>query len=74
MTDLVNLLKETCPLVDFNKKKLLSGKVIDSMDIVNIIAAVENKYGIDVEFDMITADNFDSVDAIYDMINRLKQK
>ena len=74
MTDLGNLLKETCPLVDFDKNNLLSGKVIDSMDIVNIIAAIENKYGIDVEFEMITSDNFDSVDAIYEMINKLKQK
>lgn len=73
MPELLLLLKDCCPAVDFSKeKKLMTNKIIDSMDIVNIIAALENKYDISIEFDMITADNFDSVESINAMIKKLQ--
>ena len=73
MTELALLLKECCPMVDFRKEKnLMTNKIIDSMDIVNIIAALENKYDISIEFDMITAENFDSIETINAMIRKLQ--
>lgn len=73
MTELALLLKECCPMVDFSKEKnLMTNKIIDSMDIVNIIAALENKYDISIEFDMITAENFDSIETINAMIRKLQ--
>ena len=73
MTDLMILLKECCPVIDFSKeKKLMTNKIIDSMDIVNIIAALENKYDIGIEFDMITSENFDSIETINAMIKKLQ--
>lgn len=73
MKELHNLLKECCPLIDFRKeKKLITNKIIDSMDIVNIIDAIENKYNISIEFEMINAENFDSIEAMDAMIKKLK--
>ena len=73
MTELYDLLKECCPLVDFKKEnKLITNKIIDSMDIVNIIDAIENKYNISIEFEMINAENFDSIEAMDAMIKKLK--
>ena len=73
MSDLLTLLKECCPVVDFSKeKKLMTNKIIDSMDILNIIATLENKYDISIEFDMITAENFDSAESIDAMIKKLQ--
>ena len=74
MDELKNLLKETCPVVNFNKENLMTNKVIDSMDIINIIAALENKYDINIEFDMIVAENFDSVEAIMAMVTKLQKQ
>ncbi len=75
MNELGELLKKCCPVVNFEKEKyLLSNKIIDSMDIVNIIDAIETRYEISIEFDMITADNFDSLASINAMIERLKQR
>ena len=54
------------------EKNLMTNKIIDSMDIVNIIAALENKYDISIEFDMITAENFDSIETINAMIRKLQ--
>jgi len=42
------------------------------MDIVNIIDAIENKYNISIEFEMINAENFDSIEAMDAMIKKLK--
>ena len=60
-------------MVDFiNEKSLITNKVIDSMDIVNIIEAIENKYDISIEFEMINAENFDSIEAMEAMIKKLQ--
>ncbi len=74
MEELNLLLKECCPMVDFSKEKnLITNKTIDSMDIVNIISALEEKFNISIEFEMITPDNFDSVESIEAMVKRLQE-
>ncbi len=73
MKELYNILKECCPRVDFERqKKLITNKIIDSMDIVNIISALEERYNISIEFDMISPENFDSVESIEAMVKRLQ--
>ena len=45
MEEMLTLLKECCPMVDFiNEKHLWSDRVIDSMDVVNIMSSIEDKY------------------------------
>lgn len=74
MEELNLLLKECCPMVDFSKEKnLITNKTIDSMDIVNIISALEEKYNISIEFEMISPENFDSVESIETMVKRLQE-
>ena len=74
MEELLRLLTECCPMVDFrHEKKLWSSKVIDSMDVVNIMSAVEEKYNISIDYCMITHENFDSAEAIMSLIERLTQ-
>lgn len=74
MEELNLLLKECCPMVDFSKEKnLITNKTIDSMDIVNIISALEEKYNISIEFEMISPENFDSVESIEAMVKRLQE-
>lgn len=74
MEEINLLLKECCPMVDFSKEKsLITNKTIDSMDIVNIISALEEKYNISIEFEMISPENFDSVESIEAMVKRLQE-
>jgi acyl carrier protein len=74
MDELIQLLEDSCHMVDFKTEKhLWSGKLIDSMDLVNIMTAIEEKYGICIEIDMITAENFDSAESIYNLINKLRE-
>ncbi len=74
MEELLELLKECLPTVDFSTEKtLVSNKTIDSMDLVNVIYALETHYDISIEYDMICEENFDSAEAILALVQRLKQ-
>ena len=47
MDELIQILEDSCHMVDFRTEKhLWSSKLIDSMDLVNIMTALEDKYGI----------------------------
>lgn len=53
-------------------KKLVTDGIIDSVDIVSLIADLEDAFGISVPMEDIIEDNFDSASAMLAMINRLK--
>ena len=74
MEELMVLLKNCCPTVDFaNEKHLMSEKVLDSMDIVSIMEKIEDQYNISIEYDMIIPANFDSAESLYALVRRLKK-
>lgn len=74
MEKLLKLLKtfNTSITVDMDKKLVTDG-VIDSVDIVSLIAELEEEFGISIPMEDVIEDNFDSVSAIWNMIQRLKQ-
>ena len=75
MDELKALLAECCPTVNFEKEQhLMSEKVLDSMDIVNIMSRLEDEYEISIDYEMLTPENFDSVKQIYEMVKRLKHR
>ncbi len=55
--------------VDFyNCTGIISDKMIDSIEFLDLITALEERFGIEIPSDKITAQNFDSVDSIVDVI------
>ena len=73
MTELLRLLKQVCPEVDFeNQGNLVSDGVIDSLSIVKIIDVIELNYSIKLCGDDIIPENFESLECILSMINRLR--
>ncbi len=73
MEKLLEILKNCCPTVDFeNEKQLVSGKVIDSMDLVAIISDIEDEFDVSIDIVDIDPVNFDSVEAIWALIESLK--
>lgn len=72
MEKLLALLKQINAEIDFeNEKELVNSGALDSLVIVEIITAIEDKYGITINPDDIDPDNFQSAEAIFDMINRM---
>lgn len=53
---------------DLDSNSLLSEHIIDSLDIMAIVSALETKYGKNLDFSFIQKDNFESAKALKNMI------
>lgn len=73
MEQLLELLKEVKSDIDFEKETdLVDEGLLDSLEIVTIIASIEEKFGIEIDPDDIDPDNFQSAEAMWEMIQRLR--
>ncbi len=73
MNELLNLLKENCPGVDFeNSNSLVDDEILESLDIVTIVSAIMDEYNVEISVEDLIPENFNSVSAMYDLITRLK--
>ena len=72
MEALLNILNELHPEVDFETEtRLIDNKVLDSFDIVTIVAEVDAEYDVQIPAVELTPDNFNSAQAIWDYIQSL---
>lgn len=73
MDRLYEILEDIRPDVDFrNIKSLVTSNYIDSFDIVTIISYIEDEYSIEIPVEEMRAKNFDSAEAIMEMISEIK--
>ena len=72
MEALLNILSELHPEVDFETcTTLIDDKILDSFDIVTIVAEVDAQFGVTIPPEELTPENFRSVQTLYDLITRL---
>ena len=50
----------------------MEGGFIDSFELMNLIMALNKTFGVNIELSDMTPENFNTVDAIAAMIDRLK--
>lgn len=73
MEKVLEILSNSCPTIDFeNEKKLMTDKVIDSVDLVSIIFDLEDAFGVSIDMEVIDPENFDSAEAIWELIQSLQ--
>ena len=73
MEEVLVFLKETLPTVDFaDGENLISKGILDSLAIISIVMGIAEKYGVSVDVDDISVENFDSVEKIAELIERKK--
>jgi D-alanine--poly(phosphoribitol) ligase subunit 2 len=73
MEQLFELLEGIRPDVDFRTLEgLVTGSYIDSFDIVSIINAVEDEYGIEIPVESMLPENFESAAAIMNLVDSLR--
>ncbi len=53
-------------------KRIVSDGVVDSVDLVGIVAELEEEFGVEIPMDEISPENFDSLPAMQSMLERLK--
>lgn len=75
MEKLLEILEDIRPDVDFNEEKeLMDGGILDSFDVVTIISELNDEYDIHITVDELKPENFNSVECIMAMVNRLKNQ
>lgn len=73
MEKLLEILENVKPGVDFTKEEnIVEDGIIDSFDIVTIVAQISEEFDIDFPVNEIIPENFNSVEALYAVIERLQ--
>lgn len=73
MEQLLEILKGIRPDVDFeNEKELIDDGILDSFDVVSIISEIDEKLGVQIRITELDPENFNSVEAIWNLIQGLK--
>ena len=72
MEALLDILQGLHPEVDFSTcDTLIDGKILDSFDIVTIVAEVNAEYDVAIPAEEMIPENFNSVSALWALIEKL---
>ena len=75
MEQLMEILKELRPDVDVvTEKALIDNAILDSFDIVSLIGELNDAFGVEIEFEDMEPENFNSAEDMYKLIQRLQQE
>ena len=74
MDKLIDILTELHPDVDFETENgLIDGGILDSFDIVTIVAEIDDVFDVEIPAEELTPENFNSAEALYGLIQRLAE-
>lgn len=69
---LLKILNELRPDVDFeNETALVTDGILDSFDIVSLVAELNGEFDVTIGVDDLEPENFDTVDAMVQLLNDL---
>jgi len=72
MDKLMRILSELRSDIDFETEDaLIDGGMLDSFDIVTLVAEIDDAFGIEVPAEALIPENFNSAKAIFALIQRL---
>lgn len=74
MEKCLDILMEIDDSIDWKAQKaLVNDRLLDSFAVISLIAELEEQFDIEIEAAEIIPENLNSVDAIWKMIQRLKE-
>ena len=75
MEELLEILRDLHPEVEFETcGTLIDDKILDSFDIVSIIAEIEDQFDVVITAEKIIPQNFNSAKALYALIQELEDE
>ncbi|MBQ7248304.1 MAG: acyl carrier protein [Lachnospiraceae bacterium] len=75
MEELLEILQDLHPEVDFDEcDTLVDDKILDSFDIISLITEINSTFDVAVPAEEIIPENFNSAEALWDMIERLRDE
>ena len=74
MEELLEILNDIQPGVDFeNEKHLIDDHLLDSLSIISLVAELEDSFDVTIPAVEIIPDNFNSAEAMLEMLQRLQE-
>jgi len=75
MNELMEILEELRPDVDFeNEKALIGNGILDSFDIVSLVTALNDAFDIEIKPNDLVPENFNSAAAILALVEKLQDE
>ena len=72
MNELIEILENLHPEVDFATcTTLIDDKILDSFDIISVISEINEEFDVVIPAEEIIPENFNSAQALYELITRL---
>lgn len=74
MEKLLDILSELHPEVDFEEEKaLVDSGILDSFDIVTIVAEIDDGFDVQIPAEELTPENFNSARSLWALVRRLME-
>ena len=75
MSELLQILQDMHPDVDFEThQSLIDDKVIDSFDVITLVAEINDRMDIAIPAEELVPENFNSYAALQALLNRLEDE
>lgn len=75
MEELMEILEELRPDVDFEEEKgLIADGILDSFDIMSLVGSIDDEFDIKIKPNDLVAENFNSAESIWALIERLMEE
>lgn len=71
--ELMEIIENIMPGLDWEDEDIDLNEELDSMDIIALMADIEEKYDVNIDMNLRTADNFKNLDSLCCMIKSLLQ-
>lgn len=74
MKKLLEILSDLRPDLDFSTEiHLIGDGILDSFDILSLVEEINGQFEVEIKQQYLIAENFDSVEAIWNLINMLQE-
>lgn len=74
METLMEILMDMDPDIDYeHEDKLIDDHILDSFGVITLVSEIEDAFDVRIEAAEMIPENFNSVQAIWQMITRLKE-
>lgn len=71
----MNILNGIDDSIDWeNEKALIDQRLLDSFGVITLVSELEDQFSVEIDAAQMIPDNFNSAEAIYEMIQRLREK
>lgn len=75
MNELLAILNKIKPGMDFtNEKAIIDNHLLESLDIIRLVAAIGDEFDVEISVVDMVPENFNSVEAMMSMIERLEDE